>query len=162
MHWPNLTIPTAPGLWMMLLASPTLLSFIMVFVLLCLCFCFCNVSPKALWGNNVPASPCRALCPQHSLGTCIFNVESEARGSQSLCPMRHSRPGPSRDIRCQQVAACGAGSSRPLGAAHHRDTIPPPNVPPWLCYSQLNDGIMTSLLSPNSPNYSLEIYYLIW
>lgn len=66
------------------------------------------------------------------------------------------------DIRCQQVAACGAPEQPPLGAAHHGDTIPPPNVPPWLRYSQLNYGIMTALWSPNSPNYSLEIYYLIW
>lgn len=42
-----------------------------------------------------------------------------------------------------------------------KDVITPPNVTPWLCYLQLNYIIMTSLLNPNSPNYSLEIYYLI-
>lgn len=42
-----------------------------------------------------------------------------------------------------------------------KDVITPSNVTLWLCYLQLNYIMMTSLLNPNSPNYSLEIYYLI-
>lgn len=150
----------------MLLAFLSLSLCVTVFVLLCLYFCIGNVSfvgPKALRGSNLPTAPWQTLCPPLlPLGSCILKVLSGALESQSPSAMSRTRPASiswHHDAHRWPCAGLGAAAPWELHATE---------IPSHLlmclhgCYSQLNYSIMTSLLSPNSPNYSLEIYYLIW
>lgn len=131
----------------------------MFFVLMCLLLAL-----KALWGSNLPTWPWQPPCsPQLSLGSSIFKVMPLKHKGPESCHEATAGQRPSYGIMVP-TGGCtqGAGAAAPPGSCTPQRHHPPPNVPPWLCYSQLNYSIMTSLLSPNSPNYSLEIYYLIW
>lgn len=119
-----------------------------------------DLSPR--WGTNLPhitlagarpplSSPWR-VPPEGGVSTALWGSHEAAKGQAPWCGFLVATGG----------CVWHVGAVAPLGATCHCDTIPPPNVTLWLCYSQLNYSIMTSLLSPNSPNYSLEIYYLIW
>lgn len=134
-------------------------------------FCFAYVSMFIMcplldlntrWGTNLPHITLAGALPPLSPP---WRVPPEGGVSKALWGSHKAAKG--QDPRCGFLVATGGcvwhvGAVAPLGATCHCDTIPPPNVTLWLCYSQLNYSIMTSLLSPNSPNYSLEIYYLIW
>ena len=159
--------PAAQGLRVRLLASLTLFLFFTVFILPCLYFCVFSVSfvsPESTAGQQFARMLWWPLClSQLSLGSSIFEVLCLKYKGPRASAIQPGRPGSilwhHGANRCLRA---GCRRRRPPGSCTPRRHHPPPNVPPWLCYSQLNYSIMTSLLSPNSPNYSLEIYYLIW
>lgn len=167
MRSPNLTIPRSSGT--MNEAAGLSHSFYFLQCLFCLVyvsvFLMCPLlALKAPQGSNLPASLWWPLClPQLSLESSIFKVVHLKYRVPEPLPSSHSRPGSIlRHHGANRCLHAGCRRRRPPGSGTPRRHHPPPNVSPWLCYSQLNYSIMTSLLSPNSPNYSLEIYYLIW
>lgn len=130
----------------------TLFLFVTVFVLLCLYFCIGDmsfVSPKSTlrqqFAHNTLADTLAVPGELH-LGSPIWST----RVSKPFCHEPHRASVHPRASRCPQVAVCRAGSSRPLVAACHWDTIPPPNVPPWLLLTaklQYYDFIVESQFS---------------
>lgn len=167
MHSPNLNPPQLRdyewGCW------PHSLSFYFLQCLFCLVyisvFLMCPLlALKAPQGSNLPASLWWPLClPQLSLGSSIFKVLCLKYKGPRASAIQPGRPGSTLwHHGANRCLRAGCRRRRPPGSCTPQRHHPPPNVPPWLCYSQLNYSIMTSLLSPNSPNYSLEIYYLIW